>query len=665
MSNFTRALKLAVRYKWTLAALIFSAVAVAVLWTANLGTVYPIVGVVLKQRSLKDWVDEGIQSAEQRSSEHEALLVDFDRQLGLESNPQKQRRLRYEQSKSRATIRVEQRALGWYRWARPWLYRFPDKPFPTLVIVVGFLMVGTALKTVFLVISVILVERLAQLASFDLRRRLYAKTIGMNVAQFGEEHTATLLSHFTFDLECITVGVRTVFGRAIREPLKIIACLIGAAFVSWRLLLFCLVVTPVAIYAINRLAKSVKRANRRAMDEMSEVYNHLSESFSGIRLIKAFTMERHERRRLHAHSKSYFRKAMSIAVYNSFTKPCTELMSIGVVCLAILTGGYLVLNQETHLGWFRMSDRPMDFESLMTFFALLSGVSDPFRKLAEVYNKIQRGSAAADRVYDLIDRQPSVTSAANAIKEIPALTELEFSSVDFAYEPGNNVIENVDLKVRAGECIAVVGSNGCGKSSLLSLIPRFYDPVAGSLTWNGHDFRDLHLRELRRKIGIVSQRTLLFDDTVLNNIRYGATLATEQQVVEAAKKARADEFIMTKLSRGYETQVGQSGALLSGGQRQRIALARAILRDPEILILDEATSQIDVESEQLIHHALEQFLKNRTTFMITHRLSSLTLADRIVVMDAGKVTDVGAHNELMVRCPIYKRLQHMDLRASA
>ncbi|MEM7312193.1 MAG: ATP-binding cassette domain-containing protein, partial [Planctomycetota bacterium] len=221
------------------------------------------------------------------------------------------------------------------------------------------------------------------------------------------------------------------------------------------------------------------------------------------------------------------------------------------------------------------------------------------------------------------------------------------------------------LDIAAGETVALVGSSGSGKTTLASLIPRFYDPEQGTVFWNDHDFRQLHLRELRRKIGIVSQRTLLFDDTVFNNIRYGATGATEEQVYEAAKQARADQFIRTKLSDGYQTVVGQGGAMLSGGQRQRIALARAILRNPDVLILDEATSQIDVESEQVIHHALKGFLKGRTTFMITHRMASLDLADKIVVMDAGRIVSVGVHAELIQTCPLYSRLRQADLRSSA
>jgi len=251
------------------------------------------------------------------------------------------------------------------------------------------------------------------------------------------------------------------------------------------------------------------------------------------------------------------------------------------------------------------------------------------------------------------------------VKLVRHSRDLVFENVHFSYVPEQQVLEGIDLSIRFGESVAIVGPNGCGKSTLANLLPRFYDPAQGSVRLDGIDLRQMRLRDLRRQIGIVSQDSLLFEDTVLNNIRYGSPSATVDQVIEAAQKAHAHRFIEQKLENGYETTVGPMGNRLSGGQRQRVLLARAILRDPAILILDEATSQVDIESEQLIHRALEHFIGNRTTILITHRLATLDLADRILVMLSGKVVDLGTHDELMGRCELYRRLYQVQFKETA
>jgi ATP-binding cassette subfamily B protein/subfamily B ATP-binding cassette protein MsbA len=292
-------------------------------------------------------------------------------------------------------------------------------------------------------------------------------------------------------------------------------------------------------------------------------------------------------------------------------------------------------------------------------------MSDPARKLSEVFSRLQRGAAAADRIYELVDRKPTIVNPKSPQPLGRHHVDLVFENLRFQYQPTHTVLDDVNLRIAAGESIAIVGPNGCGKSTLANLVPRFFDPTAGRVLLDGHDLRDVRLRELRGQIGLVTQETTLFNDTVLNNIRYGSPRATREQVIAAAEQAHAHRFIEEKLEHGYDTVVGERGGRLSGGQRQRIALARAILRDPAILILDEATSQVDLESEQVIHKVLESFVRNRTTIIITHRLSTLALADRIVVMNGGRLLDVGTHDELMGRCELYGRLHDIQFRESA
>jgi ABC-type multidrug transport system fused ATPase/permease subunit len=285
--------------------------------------------------------------------------------------------------------------------------------------------------------------------------------------------------------------------------------------------------------------------------------------------------------------------------------------------------------------------------------------------MSNEFSHIQQAVAAADRVYEVLDREPTIVDPA-----VPALLpslkrSLRFEGVSFHYHADKPVLRDVTLEVRAGETIAIVGPNGCGKTTLLQLLPRFYEPVAGRITIEGVDIRDVRLRDLRNRFGLVSQEILLFNDTVAANIAYGAPNAAPAEIEAAARKAHAHAFITEKLPEGYRTLVGPGGSRLSGGQRQRIALARAILRDPEILLLDEATSQIDIESEHLIHEVLQEFSRGRTTFMITHRVSMISLADRVVVMDQGRIIDAGKHDELVARCDLYRRLCHFEYRESA
>jgi ATP-binding cassette subfamily B protein/subfamily B ATP-binding cassette protein MsbA len=278
---------------------------------------------------------------------------------------------------------------------------------------------------------------------------------------------------------------------------------------------------------------------------------------------------------------------------------------------------------------------------------------------------MQQAMAASDRAYEILDRQPTIVDPATPATLPPLTRGLCFENVDFQYHPDKPVLREVSLEVLAGETIAIVGPNGCGKTTLLQLLPRFYDPTTGRVTIEGVDIRNVRLRDLRSRFGLVSQETLMFNDTVANNIGYGAPGATQAEIEAAARKAHAHAFITEKLPEGYQTLVGPGGSRLSGGQRQRIALARAILRNPEILLLDEATSQIDIESEQLIFEVLRDFSRDRTTLMITHRVSMISLADRVVVMNQGRIADVGTHAELLARCDLYARLCHAGYRESA
>lgn len=668
MSNFGRVLRQTLHYRVTFVASILCALGVAVLWGGNIGAVYPFVEIAFKGESLHAWVDHEIEKAETTRKEFAAQVARHEAELAGAS-PDRRGAIEGDLATARLRVEAEERALTLYRAARPLIYRYlPDDPFQTLALIVAALLVGTVLKDLCVIGNTVLVARLANLATFDLRKKFFRRTLRMDLATFNDEGSADLMSRFTHDTEHIAQGTMALYGKMVREPLKGLACMVGAALICWRLLVLSLVIAPLAGWLIHQLARRLKKTNRSAMERMAQIYGTLEETFRGIKVVKAFTLERQERRRFHVHAKRYYRQAMRTNYYDALAHPLTELMGIFTISVALLAGAWLVLGSRTDLFGIPMTDRPLSLGALLLFYGLLAGAADPARKLSDVLARIQKAVAAADRVFALLDRQPKVRDPEQPRPLDRHHAELVFDGVDFGYRPDHLVLHDVNLTVPFGETVAIVGANGCGKSTLMNLIARFADPTAGAIRIDGLPLTEVRLRDLRRQISLVTQETILFDDTVYNNIRFGRPGATRDEVIAAAKQAQAHRFIEEQLSEGYETVVGPMGCRLSGGQRQRIALARAILRDPAILLLDEATSQVDLESEQVIHKVLEQFIRGRTAVIITHRLSTLVLADRIVVMDQGRIVDVGTHQELSARCSIYRRMcqiEFHDLRQSA
>jgi ATP-binding cassette, subfamily B, bacterial MsbA len=666
--NFIKVIRMAIRYRWTFFSSIVCALIVAVFWGGNISAVYPIVEVTFQSESPQKWINRQIAETEKTAAEKTAEIAALQKELP-QAAPERQKEIARGIDFAQSRLEAEVKAQSHYSKVKPFIDKYlPENPFKFMALVIGLFLLGTFIKDVFLITNSILVARMAQFAAFDLRKLFYRRTLRLDLATFTDEGTSDLLSRFTNDMNQVSGGLETLFGRSIVEPLKMAACFIGAAWISWKLLIISMLIAPVAGFAVRWLAKSLKRANRRAMEEMAVIYTTLEETFRNIKIVKAFTNERQERRRYHKNSKNYFKKAMKIAGYDALVHPITEVLGIVTFCLVMLAGAWLVFTQNTHLLGIRMSDRPISTGYMLLFYSLLAGMADPLRKLSDVFNRLQGASAACDRIFARLEREPVVRDPQRPAPIARHHRDLEFAGVDFAYNPGKNVLQNVNLKVGFGETIAIVGPNGSGKSTLAHLIPRFADPTAGEIRLDGVRLTDMRLKDLRKQIGLVTQETALFDDTIFNNICYGMPDATREQVIEAAKQAHAHRFIETELPQGYETLAGTLGNRLSGGQRQRIALARAILRDPPILILDEATSQVDLESEQAIQKVLEKFVLNRTVIIITHRLAILALADRIVVIEDGRIVDIGKHEDLLAKSGLYRRLYQIhfdDLRQTA
>jgi ATP-binding cassette subfamily B protein/subfamily B ATP-binding cassette protein MsbA len=656
VKSYFRALRIALRYRWSFLGAILCAIGVGFFWGANIGAVYPLVQIAFSEEPLVRQWEKRLQQLQEKVAHLRVAMAAWEQEAGLEllgTDPEAKSKY----LSLRRELLIGERYLRWsqigFRWIVPLL---PEDRFAVLVFLCILLILGTVLKSLLLILQAVLAARFAQLATFELRQRLFSHVLRLDLAAFHREGANQIMSRATHDLGAISAGLECLCGKLAREPLKMVACLVGAALISWRLLLLTLLVTPVAGYTIRWLGKTLKRAHTRAMANMAELYAALEAALRGIAVVKAFTMEKQEEKRFHTTSKHYFRNAMRIARYDALLHPVIEILGITTIILGILAGGWLVLRGDTHLLGIKITDRPLELPALVLFFAFLAGAADPVRKLSDVYGQLQRAAAAADRVFEILDRPAQISDPSAPLVLPRHRRHLTFENVSFCYEPGQPVLRDISLEIPFGQRWAIVGPSGCGKTTLVSLIPRFMDPTRGRVLLDGIDIRLVRLRELRQQIGLVTQEPILFDDTVFNNIRYGSLHATRAQVEDAARRAYAHEFIVHDLPQGYETRIGPFGCRLSGGQRQRIALARAILRDPAILILDEATSQLDLESERLIHQALQEFTAGRTTLIITHRLSTLALADQIVLMEDGTVVAMGSHAELLRASPAYRRL---------
>jgi ATP-binding cassette, subfamily B, bacterial MsbA len=662
MKNLTRALRQALTYRWSILGSFLCSIGVAICWGANLGGVYPFVEVVLNGKTLIEW-------AEQRIADSQAEVATLDKTIAELEAGQAQTDRAVNAPKDLAR-KISERELQLSRIEStekllPWLRKYtPKDAFQTLTLIIGFLLVATFFRGLFLMGNMILVARVGQRTILDLQNQVFRNVLSMESHELGVQGTGDLVNRIRGETGLIGQAITNLFGKTLREPLKMLACLGCAAWINWRLLVISLLVVPFAVVLMLVLARSTKRANRRAMEESGKLLNRLYQALTYSRIVRAFTMESHERARFEVVSKDVYKRGMKISLYGALARINNELLGLSIIGLAVLAGGYLVIKGETTLFGIPISATPMKFGEVMTFFAFLCGVADPLRKMSDVYGTLQAGQVAADRVYPLIDQQPAIGNPEDPVAFPSGPLSLELENVRFGYEADKEVLKGLSLKIPAGTSLAIIGPNGCGKSTLVNLVPRFFDPQQGSVRINGIDTRDLGLKQLRKSVGYVTQTAMLFADTIGNNIRYGTPNASQVEVISAARKAHADGFIQ-ELAHGYDTDVGEHGGRLSGGQRQRLTLARAILKDPAILLLDEATSQIDPQSELLIHQALKEFIKGRTTVIITHRLSTLELVDKILVMADGRAVDCGTHEELMRRCETYRALRESQMQEAA
>jgi len=478
----------------------------------------------------------------------------------------------------------------------------------------------------------------------DLRAQMFEKLEEMSVGFFVRHSTGELLSRMNNDVSMVQGAITSAITGLVRDALTVVALVCVVFYRDFKLALIALAVFPLAIYPLLAFGKKLKRYSRRMLVSLEKITERLNETITGIRIVKAFAMEDYERAKFDQVNQTLFNAFMQRFKVRALSNPVMETLGGMGVCAIVFYGGYQVINGQSTQGTF------------FSFMAALLMLYEPIKRINEVNITIQEGISAGERIFALLDSPTDVMDRPGAIILENVRHEILFDKVTFAYET-EPVLKDITIRIRAGEAIAVVGESGGGKSTLLDLLPRFYDVTSGRILIDGTDLRDMTQRSLRENIGIVTQQTILFDDTIRNNIAYGRPDLPLQKVMEAAKAANAHDFVIN-LPYGYDTMIGENGIKLSGGERQRIAIARALLKNPPVLILDEATSSLDSDSEKAVQSALEVLMRGRTTLVVAHRLSTIRNVDRINVLVNGKIAEEGSHDELLALGGEFARIYH-------
>ena len=598
MHYFLRALRDAAKRWPLLAAAFLCSAGVAGLWGANIAALFPIIEVTLNGESLQSWNDRRIEGARKRIDDGRQEQQELEARLSsgaVEGAAAVEARNRIDTLI--LSLRGEEAIVTTAEKLRPWITRFlPTDPFTTVLWVVGFVVVSTFVKHALLLTSTMLVTWVAMNISRDLRLKVFDKALALDRAQFMKSGSAGFMAQVTSTSDMLASGITSVFGGAVTEPLKIMACLAGAFCISWQLTLACLTMAPVVGFLMVWLNRRIRGISTNILTRSMGFHHVLLEALNNVLTVQAYTMEDFERKRFRNCTGDMMKTGMWHTFYFALANPITEILGIGMVATSIAVGAWLVINQQTQIFGITMTDRPMTVPGIMVFFGMLIGASDPVRKLSGVFTGVNVGIVGAQALYPLLDTPSKLSEPANPRSLPSPHREIRLDNVSFSYDGIDTVLKDVNVAIKFGERVAIVGPNGGGKSTLVNLVCRFYDPTQGHVRLDGVPLTELALHDLRRRIALVTQQTELFNESILYNIRYGRWDATEEEIIEAAKKAHAHEFI-SDFPEGYRTMVGPNGFRLSGGQRQRIALARAFLRNAEILVLDEATSQIDVESE--------------------------------------------------------------------
>ena len=482
----------------------------------------------------------------------------------------------------------------------------------------------------------------------DLRAAVYNKILVLPLSFYSKQKKGDIIARITTDLQEIEVSIMNYLDVFIKSPITIIAYFAYMLGVSWELTLFVLCVLPIGGIIIGKIGKSLKKDSKEGMTRLSNIIANIEETISGLRIIKAFNAIDYTNRKFEEQNYGYSKLLKFVHRKRDLSSPMSELLSAVVISIVLWFGSTLILSGEASI----------TAANFIAYIVVFSQIIPPAKSFSNGFYNLQKGMASAERVFEILDADEVILQKDNAKNITEFKDSIKYNDVVFRYGK-DDVLKNINLTIEKGKMVALVGESGGGKSTMVDLLPRFYDVCGGSITIDGTDIRDCKIDDLRGLMGIVSQESILFNDTVHNNIAFGMHSSTREDVIEAAKVANAHDFIM-QLENGYDTYIGDRGMNLSGGQRQRLSIARAVLKNPPVLILDEATSSLDTESEKLVQDALAKIMSNRTSIVIAHRLSTIQDADEIVVLAKGNIVEKGKHDELIARSGVYKRLTDLQ-----